>query len=285
MGSLSQALAAPLTRWLTTPKAAREFPLSHFDRIRQEVRPCDVLLVDGRSRIAEVVKLVTQSPWSHAALYVGRLHDVEDDDARAALAAHVGEWPPSEQFVIETRLGHGTVARPLAVYREDHLRICRPAGLALGDAQTILTYAASRLDTPYDMRQLLDLARFLLPWGVLPRRWRSSLFRVAPSDATRSVCSTMIAQAFNAVQFPILPLVQADRDGRLKLFRRNPKLCTPSDFDYSPYFEIIKYAFMDLGHHANYRLLPWSEADGGARSGGAGVPRDALAAARPRQGT
>ena len=280
MGLLARLVSAPLSRWLTTPRSPRAFPLSHFDRIRQELKPCDVLLVDGRTRISEVVKLVTQSPWSHAALYVGRLHDVEDDAARAALAGHVGERPPSEQFVIESHLGQGTIARPLSAYREDHLRICRPSGLSLSDAQTILRYAASRLNVPYDVRQILDLARFLLPWSFLPRRWRSSLFR-APSNATRTVCSTMIAEAFNAVQFPILPLVQADHDGELKLFRRNPKLCTPSDFDYSPYFEIIKYAFMDFGHHANYRLLPWSDADGDGATGTA-IPPDALAAARRR---
>ena len=56
----------------------------------------------------------------------------------------------------------------------------------------------------------------------------------------------MIAEAFATVQFPILPLVQRDEGDHMQLFRRNPKLCTPSDFDYSPYFEIIKYPFLDL---------------------------------------
>ena len=43
----------------------------------------------------------------------------------------------------------------------------------------------------------------------------------------------------------------------MQLFMRNPKLCTPSDFDYSPYFDIIKYPFLDFHHHADQRLLPW----------------------------
>lgn len=281
MALLEKFVAAPLSRWLAAPRRAREYPLSHFDRIRQEVKPCDVLLVDGRSRLAEVIKAVTQSPWSHAALYIGRLHDVQEEGARTALAVHVGDRPPGEQFVIESQLGFGTIVRPLTTYRDDHLRICRPAGLSLADAQTILAYAASRLNAPYDLRQVLDLARFLLPWSFLPRRWRSSLFRAAPSSATRTVCSTMIAEAFNAVQFPILPLAQTDEGGQVRLFRRNPKLCTPSDFDYSPYFEIIKYAFMDFGHYPNYRLLPWSEMDmADGAPPGAQVPLDALAARR-----
>ena len=40
----------------------------------------------------------------------------------------------------------------------------------------------------------------------------------------------------------------------------NPNLCTPSDFDYSPYFDIIKYPFLDFHHHAEQRLLPWQGA-------------------------
>jgi hypothetical protein len=67
----------------------------------------------------------------------------------------------------------------------------------------------------------------------------------------------MIAESFGFVQFPILPLVKQDGETDLQLFRRNPKLCTPRDFDYSPYFEIIKYPFMDFSHHSTYRLLPW----------------------------
>ena len=45
-----------------------------------------------------------------------------------------------------------------------------------------------------------------------------------------------------------------------ELYRRNPKLCVPSDFDYSPYFEIIKYPFFDFSAQSSYRLLPWSQA-------------------------
>ena len=105
---------------------------------------------------------------------------------------------------------------------------------------------------------IFDLARFLFPWFMLPRRWRSSLFTVRPGESTRTVCSTMIAEAFGNIQFPILPLVKREQGGEVRLFMRNPRLCTPSDFDYSPYFEIIKYPFMDVHSYAEHRLLPWS---------------------------
>ena len=74
----------------------------------------------------------------------------------------------------------------------------------------------------------------------------------------------MIAEAFAEVEFPILPLVQRNEQGRVRLYRRNPKLCTPSDFDYSPYFEIIKYPFYDFADIPSYKLLPWTTDRAGA---------------------
>ena len=67
----------------------------------------------------------------------------------------------------------------------------------------------------------------------------------------------MIAEAFNFVQFPILPLIQKDDKDGITLYRRNPKLSVPRDFDYSPYFEIIKYPFIDYNQNSDYHQLPW----------------------------
>lgn len=258
MGIFSSVVSGPMVRWLGRQRPPRAFPLSDFERIRYELKPCDVLLVEGRSRASDVIRVTTQSPWSHAALYVGRLHDIEDPEVRATIQQYARPLA-NDQLVIESQLDTGTVVRPLSVYRDDHLRICRPTGLAMNDGQAVIAYAVSRLGTGYNVRQILDLARFLFPWSFLPRRWRSSLFRHNAGDATNTVCSTMIAEAFAAVQFPILPLVTKDEGDAVQLFRRNPKLCVPSDFDYSPYFEIIKYPFLDFSTHSSYRLLPWSQ--------------------------
>ncbi|MFG1491737.1 hypothetical protein ABMA58_20975, partial [Oceanospirillum sp. HFRX-1_2] len=57
-------MTRPIVNWLTHQRPAPEFPLSDFERIRYEVRPCDVLLIEGRSRVSDVIKMITQSPWS-----------------------------------------------------------------------------------------------------------------------------------------------------------------------------------------------------------------------------
>lgn len=249
-------MTRPIVNWLTQQRPAPEFPLSDFERIRYEVRPCDVLLIEGRSRVSDVIKMITQSTWSHAALYLGRIHDIEDPELRNTLS-ELFPYSPDTQLIVESELGLGTVVRDLASYKQDHIRICRPRGISHKDCQQMIHYAISQLGKEYDVRQILDLARFLFPWWIMPRRWRSSLFQHNAGKATKTVCSTMIAEAFGFIQFPILPLVKKSGDQGIQLFRRNPKLCTPRDFDYSPYFEIIKYPFMDFSDHANYRLLPW----------------------------
>ncbi len=241
---------------LTRKRPLPSTPLSDFQRIRYELKPCDVLLVEGRSRVSDVIKTITQSSWSHAALYIGRLHDVEDPTTRELLAKHY-QGSPDRQLLIESELGMGTVVRPITVYEGEHLRICRPRGLGYMDGQRAMGYAIGQLGTAYDVRQIFDLARFLFPWSIMPRRWRSSLFSARPGKSTHTVCSTMIAEAFGFIHFPILPLVKRGDGDEVQLFMRNPKLCTPRDFDYSPYFDIIKYPFLDFQHHVEPRLLPW----------------------------
>ena len=243
--------------WLLRQRPPRLVPLSDFNRIKHEVRQCDVLLVEGRSRMGDMIQTITQSPWIHAALYIGRLHDTNSKMCRKKLACHA-RFPPEMQLVIESKFGEGTVVSSLDGYCGDHLRICRPEGLSADDCKSVIEHATSYLGVAYDTRQILDLARFFLPWKILPRRWRSSLFQLRAGQETKTVCSTMIANSFDSARFPILPMTQRAQNGDLQLHHRNPKFCMPSDFDYSPHFKIIKYPFIDTGVPI-YRRLPWIE--------------------------
>ena len=249
-------LGKKIVGWLTAEQESVNPPLCDFERIRYEIRPCDVVLVEGRSRISEIIRTITQSPWSHSALYIGRIHDIDDEELREkVLSFYAGD--PNEQLIIEAWLGVGTVVEPLSKYRADSLRVCRPAGLARQDAQHIMKFALHHLGFEYDLRQLMDLGRFLFPYSIIPRRWRSSLFEHNAGVPTRSVCSSMIAAAFASVKFPVLPVLEERRDGSLRMVPRNSRLFTPRDFDYSPYFDIIKCPHLDFTKQPTYRELPW----------------------------
>ncbi|MFC3852990.1 YiiX/YebB-like N1pC/P60 family cysteine hydrolase [Salinispirillum marinum] len=244
--------------WLTKEHEDNSYPMSDFERLRHEIKPGDVLLVEGKSRVAEVIKTVTQSRWSHAALYIGRLHDIEDPRLRERIRQFF-DGQPDIQLIAESQLGLGTVIRPLYVYDQKHLRICRPRDLRYRDGQQVIAYAVNRLGTEYNIRQIFDLARFYLPWSIFPRRLRSSLFEWQLGGHTRTVCSTMIAEAFASIHYPILPLIKRGDGNQIRLFQRNPLLNVPSDFDYSPYFDIIKYPFFTFASEENpaYRMMPW----------------------------
>ena len=246
------------TEWLTREGPPSPTPLCDFNRLGFELRTGDVILVEGRSRVSEVIKVITQSPWSHSALYIGRLYDIRDPDLRAVIEYHY-DGDPEEQLLIEAVMGRGTIVSPLTSYRNDHIRICRPTTLSPTDAEAMIAYSAKHLGWDYDLRQVLDLARFFFPWSFLPRRWRSSLFQHNAGSPTRTVCSTLLAEAFSTIDFPILPFIDRAEDGSVRFFKRNPRLFAPRDFDYSPYFSIIKYPYLGINDVGLYHRLPWSD--------------------------
>jgi hypothetical protein len=255
---ITDKIADKIIEWITNESPPRAFPLSDFDRLRQEIRPCDVLLIEGRSRVSEVIKLMTSSPWSHAALYIGHLYNIDNSLLRQKILQHY-QGNEDDELIIESLLGEGTIVSPLSKYKPDHMRICRPKGIAYKDAQQVIAYTVGKLGAQYDVRHIFDLARFLLPWSIFPRRWRSSLFQYSANGSLRLICSTLLAEAFDSVKFPVLPLITTNEKTGIELVPRNPRLFTPSDFDYSPFFEIIKYPMIDIEHsHSLYRKLPWN---------------------------
>ena len=247
-----------ISGWLL---AKREDPFyfgSNWKAIQYELRPGDLVLVEGRTRVARIIQRLTLSSWSHVMLFVGRIHDVEDRDIRQ-LIQEQGPFEPEDMLILESEMGRGTIVQRLEFYDGYHLRILRPKNITYHDVQRVLTYCVQRLGKPYNLRQIVDLMRFLLPWKILPRRWGSSLFRYRPNQPS-TVCSTLLAEAFASIQFPVLPLVKTcDETGQQQLFQRNPHFVFPATFDKSPYFEVIKTAHVDhTPVRGGYRLLPWN---------------------------
>ncbi len=228
-----------------------------------ELLPGDVLLFEGQSRISRVISIVTQSQWTHAALYIGRASELTKETEITALVKANFDGDPNEQLVVESLLGEGLVINTLAEYAHESIRLCRPRGILKEDVFHVVRYVLMQVGKEYDIRQLLDMARFLFPYAILPRRWLSSLFNYKAGGAARTVCSTVIAEAFMHVQFPVVPVLRAVEEN-ISVARLNPKLITPRDFDYSPYFDVIKFpnvnyekSFMGVRRRGGYKELPW----------------------------
>jgi len=254
---------ARFTNWLTCWLTCDIEPLTSptrfdFDRVREQMKPADVLLVVGKSRVSRVITTITKSAWTHAALYVGSFNDIQDELLKEKINAFY-QGDPNEPLVIESLMGQGVVVTPLNRYQQYHIRICRPIALPPHDAQQVVGFALSRLGQRYDHRQIFDLARFLLPWSILPRRWRSSLFAYHAGTSTKLTCSLLVAEAFMSIRFPILPLVRSHAIKGYEFIQRNPKLFTPKDFDYSPYFQILKYPIVEFSDNIPYTTASWNE--------------------------
>ena len=123
----------------------------------------------------------------------------------------------------------------------------------------------SRVREPHiDLKNVWDLARYLWPTPPVPSRYRRSLLAMGSGDPTRAICSTFIAEAFQLLRYPILPIsldgpeYDPDSDLRRKeTFRsRHHSLFAPRDFDASPYFDVIKPT---LEQGFDYRQFQWMD--------------------------
>lgn len=221
------------------------FTPSDPERLRDVIADGDVLLVEGNNRVSGIIKYLTQSTWSHAALYVGPIAGAAEPDGEP----HV---------LIEANIGEGVTSAPLSKYFSYHTRLCRPVGLSYEDRITVCRYAINRIGFGYDTKNILDLMRFLIPLPV-PQRWRRRLIAFGSSDPTKIICSALIAQAFDAVRYPILPkITQAgSRQARREILQiRHSSLYMPRDFDISPYFDVVKPTIA-LGF--DYTALHWAD--------------------------
>lgn len=238
-----------LARKLRSPSPGfNPYTPSDYETLCSTLMPGDILLVEGNERVSSAIKYLTQSTWSHAAMYVGNALSSSDN----------GRDRPR---LIEVVLGEGCVASPLTKYEKFNTRICRAEGLTDDDRDKVVSFMINNLGLEYDVRNVFDLLRYFLPTPPIPVRLRRRMLAFGSGDPTRAICSSLIAQAFQSIRYPILPsIVPVGRDGehvrREILHIRHYSLFAPRDFDLSPFFEIIKPT---LAGGFDYRLLNWSD--------------------------
>ena len=226
--------------------------------LKRHIRKGDVILVEGNERISECIKYLTQSSWSHSALYVG------DEPIRRNPAMKAG-----------------VVLSPISKYRDFNIRVCRPFNLSSADLADVMDEAIRSVGDTYDLRNVIDLARYFLPVSLVPARFRRQALQFGSGEPTRTICSSVIASSFNRVRFPIVPKYEqlppetvpepprrklwpigsrsttgALQYGALRMV--SPTLVTPRDFDLSPYFEIIKFNIIE-NMRFDYHKILWAD--------------------------
>jgi hypothetical protein len=243
------------------------------DNLRRHIKKGDVVLVEGDQRVSEVIKYLTQSSWSHAAIYVGDELWRRNPALRHVLSTEFGD--DAQHLIVEALVEDGVVASPLSKYLDFNIRVCRPYNLRREDLREVLDDVIVQIGYRYDVKNLIDLARYFLPVSLLPRRFRQRALGFGSGVPTQVICSSLIAHAFAKVRYPILPDVTPARVPTLArrvlpwfgrkpfpvagLFRTAPiTLTTPRDFDISPYFEIVKFNILEEMRF-DYRQIRWAE--------------------------
>ncbi len=271
--ALRRRVVATMTRLLTKPLQTYEQRIPNsLPSLKQQVRVGDVILVEGDQRISQVIRYLTQSSWSHSALYIGdelrRLHPA----LASALVAQYGD--EARHLLIEADAADGVVCAPITKYARHNIRVCRPRGLRREDLDRVIGELVGQLGRPYSVRHIWDLGRYFFPVTFIPARFRRAALQFGGKTTRRVICSTMLAHAFANVGYPILPRVivgdPVERSGwlyralgrngngtRALYSRENPSLVTPRDFDLSPYFEIVKFNHLADGKF-DYRRIEWT---------------------------
>ena len=176
--SLLKFIGNRLAGYLAQPASGDvRFATCKPELLAATLRKGDVLLVEGSSRFSVAVKYLTQSTWSHAALYVAE----EGQEAGAELIeADLRYSQKLWEDVLE-----GVRRASLSDYWSLHTRICRPIGLEIEEIDALVSYASSRLGQAYDLKNIVDLARYLVQTPPVPSRWKRRMLALGSGEPTR----------------------------------------------------------------------------------------------------
>jgi hypothetical protein len=236
----------------------RRFVYNDPVRLKAAIKPGDVLLVEGDQRVSQAVKYLTTSTWSHSALYIGDAYLKRHPEDRVRIYRRFGR--EARFLIVEALIDQGVTLSPLTKYIDLNIRICRPIGLQPEDLEIVLDHVISRIGHAYDRRNFLELARYLLPFHLIPPKLKEDALHFGSGIETETICSTLLEEAFAKVHFPILPAylpwkprTMGERFKQMLVGRptrrawsgllqaRHPTLSVPRDFDLSPHFDVIKF--------------------------------------------
>lgn len=138
MNPIAAGFGRALGRWLSREHHVHgTSPPPSQAALAATLHPADVLLVEGRTRVSVAIKYLTQSTWSHAALYVG----------------DCGQGAP--HCFVEADIVEGIRVVGLEEFAGLHSRICRPVGLTDTDRRRVVEFALARDDCPDCVEEIL----------------------------------------------------------------------------------------------------------------------------------
>ena len=190
--------------------------------LKRALRPGDVILVEGERLVSDWIKVFTYHTWTHCALWVGSTTAPSNVDKN---------FVESGGNIVESLMGRGVVMSNLDKYRDFNLRICRPVGLSRDRLRRAIRYALEQIGAPYDEDNVAQIIHFSFSADSNPTS------SVGHLEDGRFTCSSLLAMAFQAVDFPVIQFYDKAED---KYVCFHPTQVQPKDFDLSLNFQVIK---------------------------------------------
>jgi len=207
---LLDALARYLAQPLGHPGPAMD---AELPALAATLRCGDVLLTNGNTRAAALVRRVTRSSWAHVCMYVGPLEEGADP-----------------RCIVEADVAAGVRAIRLSELGGLKVRVLRPAALADAELRSLADWVVARIGDPYDMAHAWALAKLLL----LPLASRLAPPVRMAEGASRFICTSLLAQAFVLVGYQLVP------GAGVGAARAAPAYVVPRDFESASGFELVE---------------------------------------------
>lgn len=214
---LRARLLTALAIFLTQPvKGCSSAATTDPESLCAVLRCGDVLLTEGNTRAAALIKRVTRSTWTHVSMYVGPL-----------------EEGPDPRCIVDADIAQGVRSIRLSELEGLNVRVLRPIGLNDADRNRLAEWVVRRIGAEYDLKHAWVLARRFLG---MPRIASGP---PAPNgiagSATRFICSSLLANAFALVGYSILPIHAAVT----ALSKADHRYVMPGDFERASVFEVV----------------------------------------------
>ncbi len=162
-----------IMNWLTVEKKDYRLLIpNNMGNLMKVVRVGDVILVEGNRRFSRLVMKVTNSVWSHSAMYVGRGMIVEADE-------------------------NGVALNPLARYEHFNIRLCRPVGISGRRLHRVAESVKSNVGKSYDTTNLIKLLQAYLFDNKEHDRY------LGHPGRQQEICSGIIASVFEKEGFQV----------------------------------------------------------------------------------
>jgi hypothetical protein len=171
IAQLTLYLAQPLRHSIANQSSDRESLAALLHR-------GDVLLTQGNSRFAAMIKCFTRSPWSHVSMYVGPLDN-----------------GPDPLCVVEADIAAGVRSIRLSELNALQVRVLRPIGLTDTDRARLADWVVGQIGSEYDFAHAWGLLRYVLRL-LLPDRFRSAPGTIACNRIVGAARDTHHAASF-----------------------------------------------------------------------------------------